>query len=452
MQIIIVGCGNVGGTLAEQLSREDHNITVIDTKAERIRDITERCDVMGINGNGAIRSVQMEAGVEEADLLIAVTDSDELNLLCCLIAKKAGRTCQTIARVRNPHYSKEAAFLKDELGLAMVINPELAAAFEIARLLKYPKAIKVETFAKGRAELLKFRVTDGNPLVGCQLKDIPSKLHCDILICTVERGEDVAIPDGNFTILSGDLISVVSTSKNIQQFFRKMGMASARVKNSMIIGGGSTSYYLAKQLLANGIQVKIVEKDKERCRTLCDLLPEATIILGDGTDRSLLMEEGIESAQSFIAMTSIDEENIMLSLYAKMVSQAKLVTKVHRISYNELIGPLDLGSVIYPKYITAENIIRYVRALSNSMGSNVETLYKLIEDKAEALEFYIRGDSPVVGVPLQDLNLKSNILIAAINHNGTVITPGGQSRIYRGDTVVVITTRTGLHDIRDILQ
>lgn len=451
MQIIVVGCGNVGSTLTEQLSKEGHNITVIDCKNERLKRVTESCDVMGVLGNGASYSVQMDAGIEQADLLIAVTDSDELNLLCCLIAKKAG-DCHTIARVRNPVYSREIDFIKEELGLSMVINPELTTAMAIAHLLKFPSAIEVDTFARGRVELSKIRLEKDNILVGCTMKEISFKLHCDVLICTVERGEEVIIPDGNFKLQEKDTISVVASSRNIVQFFKRMGLATGRIRDTMIVGGGSTTYYLAKQLLNMGIQVKIIEKDRDRCEELCELLPQADIIYGDGTERSVLMEEGVEGTQAFISMTNLDEENIMLSLFAKSVSHAKLVTRVHRMSYDELLDSLDIGSIVYPRYTIAESIVRYVRAMSNTLGSNVETLYKLIGDKAEALEFWIREDSPVVGIPLQELNLKPNILIACINRKGAVITPGGQDSIQVGDTVVVITTNTGLHDVRDILR
>lgn len=454
MHIIVVGCGNVGYTLTEQLSKEGHNVTVIDSKADRLRNVTDNCDVMGVVGNGASYSVQMEAGIEEADLLIAVTDSDELNLLCCLFAKKVG-DCHTIARVRNPIYSQEVGYIKEELGMALVINPEAAAATEMARLLKFPSAIEVDTFAKGRVELLKFRLEQNNVLVGCPLKEIPSILKCDVLICAVERGDDVIIPDGNFELREKDIISVVASSRNILQFFKKMGMATNRVKDTMIVGGGSTAYYLAKQLLAMGIKVKIIEKNRTRCDELCELLPQASIIYGDGTDRDVLMEEGIETAEAFVSLTNLDEENIMLSLFAKSVSKvkAKLVTRVHRMSYDELLDSLDIGSIVYPRFTTAENIVRYVRAMSNSLGSNnVETLYKLMEDKVEALEFWIKEESPIVGVPLQELNLKPNILIASINHKGAIITPRGQDRIQVGDTVVVVTTNTGLEDIQDILR
>lgn len=451
MQIIIVGCGNVGATLAEQLSNEGHNITIIDTKSEVVSHVGNNFDIMGIVGNGASYSVQKEAGIEEADLLIAVTGSDELNLLCCLIAKKAG-DCHTIARVRNPVYSREISFIKEELGLSMVINPEEAAAREIARLLKFPSALKIDTFAKGKVELVKYRIEDDSPLCNQTLKNISSKMKCDVLVCTVERGEDVFIPDGNFVLRARDEISVVGSAKNSVLFFKKLGVATTRAKDAFIVGGGETAFYLAKQLLSIGINVKIVERDLERCEELSELLPQALIIQGDGTDRDLLLEEGIIQSEAFVALTNFDEENIMLSLFVKSLAKAKLITRVHRIAFDEIINELDLGSVIYPKYITAESIIKYVRAKHNSIGSNIETLYRMNNDRVEALEFQVKGDSPVLGIPLQELRLKPNLLICCINHKGKIITPGGQSMIQAGDTVVIVTTISGLHDIKDILS
>ena len=451
MQIIIVGCGNVGTTIAQQLSKEGHNITVIDMDGHKVEAVANHYDVMGIVGSGASFSVQNEAGIEKADLMIAVTASDELNMLSCLIAKKAG-DCSTIARVRNPLYNKEIAFIKEELGLSMVINPEYAAACEIARLLKFPSAIKVDTFAKGRMELLKCKINEGSILHGRPLTYLSSGLHCDVLICTVQRGDEVFIPDGNFELREKDVISVVASPKKANEFFRKIGMATNRIKSCMIIGGGETTYYLAQQLLPMGIEIKIIEQNKERCNELSELLPQALVIHGDGTDRNLLYEEGLPRIHAFVSWTSMDEENIMLSLFAKSVSKAKTITKVHRIDYDEIIENLDLGSVLYPKNITAEYILQYVRARQNSIGSNIETLYQLIEDKVEALEFRVSKQSKLVGVPLKELRLKENLLIAGINRKRMSITPGGQDTIEVGDTVVVVTTNQGFHDLEDILR
>lgn len=451
MQIIIVGCGNVGATLTEQLSTEGHNISVIDMDNQRLQNLVNSYDVMGVIGNGVSFAVQKEAGVEQAHLLIAVTGSDEVNLLCCLIARKTGG-CHTIARVRNPIYNMEIDYIKEELGLSMVINPELAAAAEMSRLLKLPSALTVDTFTKGRVEVVKYRVGEDSVLCDQNLQQIKSRLKVDILICTVERGEDVYIPGGNFIIRARDEISIIGTPQKNLAFFKKLGAAVTRAKNVMIVGGGKTSYYLARQLTDMGLQIKIIELNKGRCEELSELLPKATIIQGDGTDRDLLMQEGLMQTEAFVAMTNVDEENIMLSLFAKSVSKAKLITHVHRISYDEIIDSLDIGSVIYPKYLTAENIIKYVRAMDNSLGSNIETLYRLNDNRVEALEFCVKADSPVIGIPLQDLKIKPNILICSINHKGSVSIPGGQSVIRAGDMVIVVTRNTGLNDIKDILK
>ena len=451
MQIIIVGCGNVGATLTEQLSSEGHNVAVIDIENQKLQNLINNYDVMGVVGNGISFAVQKEAGVENAHLLIAVTGSDEANLLCCLIAKKTGG-CHTIARVRNPIYNMEIDYIKEELGLSMIINPEFAAATEMTRLLKFPSAITIDSFTKGRVEVVKCRVGEDSVLCDQSLQQIASKLKSDVLICTVERDENVYIPSGQFIIRAKDEISVVGTSQKTLAFFKKLGVAVTRAKNVMIIGGGKTSYYLAKQLTAMGIQIKIIEINKERCEELSELLPKAFIVHGDGTDRNLLLQEGLIQAEAFVALTNVDEENIMLSLFAKSVSKAKLITHVHRISYDEIIDSLDIGSVIYPKYLTAEYIIKYVRAMNSSLGSNIESLYRLNDNRVEALEFSVKSDSPVIGIPLQNMAIKPNILLCSINHKGNISIPGGQSVIEAGDAVIVVTTNTRLNDIKDILK
>lgn len=451
MNIIIVGCGKVGCTLTEQLNKEGHNITVIDMDKDVVQELSSKFDVMGVIGNGASHSVQLEAGIEKTDLLIAVAGSDELNLLCCLIARKAGN-CHTIARVRNPIYSQEISLIKEELGLSMIVNPEYAAAAEVARVLRFPSAIKIDTFAKGRVELLKFKIQPDSKLNNFMVMDITARLHCDVLVCAVERGDEVIIPKGSFILQEKDVISIVASPKKSAEFFNKIGVVTNQVKDALLVGGGDLSYYLTEQLLGMGISVKIIEKNRERCDELSEAFPKATIIYGDGIDQNLLMEEGLEKTQAFASLTNLDEENIMLSLFARTKSSAKLITKVNRITFDDVIHDLDLGSVICPKYITAEYIIRYVRAMQNSIGSNIETLYKIIENKAEALEFWVREDSPVVNVPLEKLNIKDNIIICCINHNGKITIPRGQDTIQVGDTVIIVTTNTGLNDIRDILK
>lgn len=450
MKIIIAGCGKVGQALAEQLTNEGNEITVIDLKSQIVNNIANQHDVMGIVGNGASHEIQVEAGIEKADLFIAVTGSDELNLLCCLLAKKAG-DCQTIARVRNPEYSREISYIKEELGLAMVINPEYATAREIARVLQFPSAIKIDTFAKGRIELLKFRISEGSVLDNMIVMDISQKLRCDILVCAVERGEEVFIPRGDFILREKDVVSIIAEPKQANTFFCKIGVMTNRVKDTMIVGGGDIGYYLARDLTQMGIKVKLIDKNMERCEQLHEILPKAEIICGDASDENLLLEEGMTRASSFVALTNMDEENILLSVLARKRTQAKVVTKINRIAFDEVIAGLELDTIIYPKNLTTEYIIRFVRAMKNSMGSNVETLYRIIENKAEALEFIIRKESEVVGVPLERLKIKRNIQVACIYRNRKVIIPRGYDEMRLGDSVIIVTTITGLNSIDDII-
>lgn len=451
LKIIIVGCGKVGANLVDQLSKEGHDIIVIDKKAEKIQDITNIYDVMGLVGNGASYSTQMEAGIEETDLIIAVTDSDELNLLCCTVAKRVGK-CAAIARVRTPDYSEETGYLREQLGLALIINPELEAAREVARILYLPTALEVNSFAHGQAELVKFKVPEGNLLNGLSLAYLGKNITNDILICAVERNGEVYMPNGDFVLHSGDVVSFVSERHIARDFLKQIGLATRQVKDTMIIGASKAAYYLAKELLNMGISVKIIEKEKENCESLSVKLPKAIIINGDGTDPDILKEEGIETVQSFIPLTGIDEENIMLTLYAKQVSKAKVVTKINRVNYKQVINNLDLGSLVYPKYITSEAIIAYVRAKKNSMGSNIETLYHMFDSRVEAIEFIVEENSKVSGVPIKDLKLKKDVLISFINHNGHIIIPTGNDEIEDGDTVMIVTKNTGFTGIDDIVR
>lgn len=451
MNIIIVGCGKVGSTLAKQLSKEGHNISIIDTNERVVEEFSNNHDVMGIVGNGAAHSIQKSAGIEKAHLLIAVTGSDELNLLCCLIARKAGN-CETIAKVRNPIYNREIEFIKEELGLSMVINPEYEAASEIARILRFPSVIDINVFNKGSVELLSFKVQNQSILHNMKVHEIRGKLKCDILVSMVERGEEVIIPNGEFTIQENDVISLIAPHKKATEFFIKIGMMNNPVKNTMLIGGGHISYYLAKRLLKYGINVTLVEKKEDRCEELSELIPEAMIIHGDGTDKELLMEEGIAEAESFASLTGLDEQNVLLSLYANSKMKGKIITKVNKIAFDEVIDNLNLGSIIYPKFITMQYILQYVRAMNNSIGSNVETLYKIKKDKAEALEFYVNEGSKLVGIPLEKLKLKDNLIICSIKRKGEIITPNGQDCIKKGDYVIVVTTNIGLQDLSDILR
>ena len=451
LKIIIVGCGKVGTTLVEQLCKEGHDITIIDKNPDKLQEITNMYDVMGIQGNGASYSVQMEAGIRTTDLIIAVTESDELNLLCCTVAKRVG-DCAAIARVRTPDYSKEVEYLRNKLGLTMIINPELEAAKETARILYLPTALEVNSFAHGQAELIKFKIPEDNILAGMTIAHFGGNFASEVLICAIERNGEVHIPSGTFQMEAGDIISFVASKKATRPFLAKIGIKTTRVKNTLIIGGGKAAYYLAKQLISMGITVKIIERSKTRCEELSILLPKAIIINGDGTDQDLLIEAGIEYMESFVPLTEIDEENIMLTLYAKQVSKAKVITKINRITFKDVINNLDLGSVIYPRNITAEAIIAYVRAKKNSMDSNIETLYHLFDSTIEAIEFRIDDPSSVTDIPLKDLDLKKNLLVAFINRNGSIIIPSGQDCIQVGDTVMIVTSHTGFNDIQDILK
>ena len=455
MKIIVVGCGKVGSALASQLSEEGHDVSVVDKNPQVVNEVSSHFDVMGIVGNGGSYSVQKELGVEDADLMIAASDSDELNLLCCLIAKKAGG-CSTIARVRNPIYNAEIGFIREELGLSLTVNPEYAAAIEASRLLKFPSAIKIEPFARGHVELLKFSVPANSPLDGHTLADISRDIKGKVLVCAVERGQnhDVTIPGGAFRLQAGDTISIIADPLSARIFVEKVGLKSTRVSNCMIVGGGTIGYYLAKILMESRIAVTIIEKDPARCEVLTADLPGAKIICGDAANQNVLLEEGIEKCESFVSLTGMDEQNIFLSLYARRSSakDVKLITKVNRINYDDIIDDMSLGSIMNPQQIAAESIVRYVRAMANSIGSNVETLYNIIENKAEALEFLIHPGAPVIGVPLIDLPIKKGVLIACIYRNRHVIIPNGQSRIEVKDRVIVVTTQIGFRDIRDILE
>lgn len=451
MNIIIVGAGKVGTTIADQLSSENHNITIIDLNQKKVEEAEEEFDAMGIVGNGASHQVQVDAGVMDAELLIAVTGSDELNLLCCLIAKKTGK-CQTIARVRNPIYSKEVNFIKRQMGLSVVINPELTAAQEISQLLRLPYAKKVDTFARGRVEMIKFRMNPELHMDGLQVADIISKMKCDIMICGVERQGQVVIPNGDFVLKNNDMVSMMAVPKETAKFFRKMGIPTHQAKSTLIVGGGTIAYYLAKQLLEMRVDVRIIEQNKERCEMLSEQLPEATILQGDGTDKEFLLEEGLMHTDSFVALTNMDEENLMLALLARKYSNAKLIAKVNRIHFEEVVDELDIDSVIYPKNLAADHIVRYTRAMQNSLGSNVETLYKILDGQAEALEFVIREDSSVTNQRLMDLPLKDHLLVCYISRYGKLKMARGQDMLKVGDSVIIVTTHKGLHDITDILK
>ena len=451
MNIIIVGCGKVGEMLAEQLNDEGNNITVVDVDASRVNYISAKLDIMGVVGNGAMRSVQKEAGVDEADLLIAVTGSDELNLLCCVVAKKSGN-CETIAQVKDPAYSSELHYLKDELGLSMVINPERAAAKEISRVLRFPSALNIETFAKGKVELLKFRIPEECILSGLSVKDVVLQLRCNVLICTVERDGEAFIAKGDFVFQERDVVSMIASPKNAHHFFAKIHVSSNAVKDVMIVGGGNITHYLCNELADSGMRLKVIEKDSDITDELSVALPEVDVINNDESDRDVLMQEGLANAGAFVTLTEGDEENIFLSLFAKSICKAKIVTKINRVDFDDVTSRLELDSTIYPKNITANMITRYVRAMSNAKGTNVETLYSIIKGEVEAAEFIIKEGFPEADKPISQLNLKENVLIASIIRNKKVIIPRGYDVIKEGDAVIIVTKMLALRDFTDVLS
>ena len=451
MKIIIIGCGRFGQNLAEKLNADGNKVTVIDMNAAKVEAIANRCDIMGVVGNGATQNIQREAGVDSADLLIAATDSDELNLLCCVLAKKEGK-CQTIARVQNPEYSKDAPFLKEQLGLAMVINPEYAAAEEIARLLRFPAALKIEPFAKGKVELVKFKLAKGSKLIGMAVKEMAAKYHSDVLVCTVERGESAHIASGDFVFEEKDVVSIIGTPKNANEFFKKIENTGNSIKKTLLVGGGDITHYLCDILDHSGIALKVIARDYKRCEELCTNWPKVDVIYGNLSDRELLQEEGIKKADAFVALSDLDEENILLSLFAQEFCKGKLITKISHADYDSVINRLELETVICPVNITSDSILRFVRATRNAKGSNMETLYNLIPGEVEAAEFIIKEKSPISNKPLSQLKFKKGVLIASISRGEEIITPRGQDMILPGDAVVIVSKRLGLEDITDILR
>ncbi len=451
MKIIVVGAGKTGKTLVRMLTNEGHDVTIVDIDERTLTEVCNSNDIMGVSGNGVSFSSLDEAGLTDADVLIAVTGSDEQNLLCSLFAKRV-ENCSTIARVRNPLYLSETEFLRDRIGLTIIINPELSAASEISRLLKFPSAIDINVFAKGKVEMLTFKVGKDSALDGKDLSFVRNKIEKDVIFCCVERGGEYFIPSGEFTLMAGDKASVIIPPRKSLSFFKKIGVDTHSVKDVMIVGGGTIAEYLAKMLIDNGIEVKIIEINKKRCNELAAKLPKALIINGDASDKELLIEEGLGTTGAFIALTGFDEENILLSLYAKETTNAKVVTKVDRISFDDLISKLNMDSVIYPGNIIAENVLRFVRAKQNALGNNVETLHKLVEEKVEALEFIISENSTLTGIPLKEMQLKENVIVCGIFRKNQLILPTGDSTFEAGDSVIVVTSHKKLEDIGDILR
>lgn len=451
MQIVIIGDGKVGHKLAVQLSEEDYDIVLIDQNAGKLKEALNRLDIICITGNGADAEIQKQAEVDRSDLVIACASTDEFNMLSCLLAKRLGAK-HTIARVRNPIYYQQIDLLRSDLRLSMAVNPELSAANEIARILLFPAASKVETFMKGRAELVEHVLKAGNPLAGLSLAEIDRRFKIDMLVCAVKRGNSVFIPDGDFVLQEDDRLHIAAGHHDLRSFFKSMGKKSTKVKRVMICGGGNVCFYLSRQLLQAGMQVKIIERSEEKCEYLCELLPKATVIQGDAADQDLLIEEGIGESDAVVALTGMDEENIIMSLFAKAQGVDKIIAKVNEDSRAQMVEGLGIDSIVSVKSAAADEIVNYVRAMKNSYSSaNVETSYRLLGGKVEAMEFIIRKECSFTNVALKDLPTKPNHLIACIGRGRKVIIPGGDDHMEVGDSVIVVTKEHTINEFTDIL-
>ena len=452
MKIILVGCGNIGATIISSLVSEGHDIVAIDNDADFLNQITNVYDVMGICGNGADSDVLDEAGAGDADLFVAVTGSDELNMLACFLARKMGAK-HTMARVRNPEYNdKSLAFMKDSMELSMCINPELLTARELYKILKFPSAVKIESFSRGNLEMLEFRLKPDSVLDGVSLMEMRQKYKAKVLVCYVRRGDEVVIPNGMFRLKSGDWVGITASANELQKLFKSFGAYQKQAKNVMILGGSRTAHYLADMLIESGGSVKIIERDEEICERLSEALPKAVIINGDGAEHELLLEEGIKSLDAFVSLTNLDEANILLSIFASNQNVPKAIAKVNRDELGRLAENMGLDSIVSPKSMIANVLVSYARALENSVGSSIETLYKIADGKAEALEFNVKPDSKVIGIPLKDLESKNGILIAGIIRQNQTVIPAGSDMILAGDSVVVISSEHRLGDLDDILK
>ena len=451
MRIVVIGCGKIGGTLAGLLSEEEHDVVAVDTSEAVTSRLADSYDVMSIQGNGATLAVQREAGADRADLVIAATEKDEANILCCILARKLGAR-HTIARVRDPAFAEQLEYMREELGLSMYINPELSAAAEIFRTIRNPAAEKVETFAGGRVEIIEMRVREGSELAGVVLRDVQRVTGVRILICAVRRGGEVYIPNGDFVLREGDRISIAASNREVHELFRRWGMLRRGNTSVAIVGGSRIAVYLARQLLAVRYSVTVIDSSRARCEELAELLPGANVICGDGTDPELLSEEGLGSFGTLVALTGGDEDNIIMSLFAASKGVRKVIAKVNRPELAAMASDTLLDSVVSPRAVSAANILQYVRSMANSHGSNVETLHRIVGESVEALEFRVADDPEIISRPLRELTLKPDHLIACIIRGEKVIIPGGSDSMEKGDHVVVVTTHSGLGELRDILR
>ena len=451
MKIVIIGLGTIGKTILKNLSSEGHTVTIIDEDKVKIENLIEKYDVFGVVGNGASMEIQVEANVEDAELVIALTRSDELNILACLVAKKVGAK-NTIARVRNPDYRKQIAEMKDDLGISMVVNPERETADEIFNLVNLPSVAQIEHFAEGKVSLVEVVAEKGCSLIGETLISLGKKLTTKVLICAVQRGDEVMIPAGNFEIHEGDRIHFTSNAKMLGDFLREVNLVKSPFKDVMIVGGGRISYYLADSLAKKKYAVKLIENDMAHAEELAEQLPRVTVVCGNGTQHDLLIEEGIEAMDAFVALTDIDEENIIVSMFANKKGVKKAITQIKSDDLYGMLDELGIDNNVSPKQVVADRIISYIRALANTVGSNVRTLYRLVNDQVEALEFAAKKQERIYNKPLKKLKIKKNCLIACIIRQNEVIIPNGESEIQLGDNVVVVTTHKNFGDLTDAFE
>lgn len=451
MKIIIAGGGKIGYTVADMLSGEGHDLTVIDRDPDVIAQISNGLDVICFEGNATNPETLREAGAADADLLLAATQQDEVNMICGIAAHRLG-TKHVVARIRDPEYLAQMEFLREALGLSVVVNPEFECAKEISRVLRFPSAVRVDAFSEGSMEIIESRVPEGGKLDGVALKDLPQRFGARVLICVVEREGEALIPNGDFVLKAGDRLSVSGSSRELRRFFEAMGLYRRPVRSVMIMGGSRISVYLARLLLESGIKTTVLERDRERCEELVDLLPEAQIINGDATHGEVLTEEGIRGTDAFIALTGDDEDNIITSLYAKRCEVPKIVTKVNRGHLAEMLQSFGIDSVVSPKELVAQQLVRFVRAMGDSVGSSMETLHRLADGEVEAMEFKVSEGAACVGVPLRDLRLKKDILVSAVIRDGKSIIPGGGTTIAPGDHAVIVARAGRIKTLDEALE
>lgn len=452
MKIVIIGLGTIGKTILKSLSgEENHTITIIDENKSKVESLIEKYDVFGVVGNGACMDIQNEANVNEADLVIVLTRSDELNILACLVAKKIGAK-NTIARVRNPDYRKQVSLMKEDLGLAMIVNPEMETANEIFNLISLPSVAQIEPFAKGRVSLVEIVAEKGCSLIGETLISLGKKINTKVLICAIQRGDEVFIPSGNFMIKEGDKIHFTAAAKTLGDFLSEVKLVKAPLKNIMIVGGNRIGFYLADALSNKKYSVKLLENDPSIAEELAEFLPRVTVICGNGTQHDLLTEEGIEAMDAFVALTDIDEENMIVSMFANKKKVKKSITKIKSEELYSMLDELGINNTVSPKNIVASRIISYIRALENTRGSNVLNMYQLVNNQVEALEFHAKKQESIYNKPLKELDIKKNCLIACIIRKHEIIIPNGDSEIQLGDNVIVVTTHKNFDDLTDVIK